>query len=290
MQERREKLLYLLDQLDPAIAGLVRDGGGQIARTSRLSEVEVGQIAWTDASGKDWRAKFSRWLKRLGEEVGRLDFPVDKLATRWGELVERHLRTMRVVMYEARDIPSMYEEFEYVEGLSSCMTGEKAWDVWEYLSQAPKLGILVALDEEDQYRARALVWHDARDDETGEKLTLLDRVYYTSKAAAEILVQYATEQGWAYRPLGSGYVEFSNGMPTKPPFVHGTRLLTRVRAWLGTYERPGPLPFLDSLPYVGMGKRGMFAASYYVPQAWAFARHTDGSYSLIHDSEWAGAA
>ena len=55
---------------------------------------------------------------------------------------------------------------------------------------------LVCVDGNDQFRARAVVWHDVKDKTNNLDITLMDRVYYDAPEVLEAMLAYAASQGW----------------------------------------------------------------------------------------------
>ena len=85
-----------------------------------------------------------------------------------------------------------YNSDNYRKAPDSCMWGNRVGPFYRGFGAKA----LVCVDGNDQFRARAVVWHDVKDKTNNLDITLMDRVYYDAPEVLEAMLAYAASQGW----------------------------------------------------------------------------------------------
>lgn len=266
-----------------------------IGTEARVSTTDNAQVAWPEG-GKMVRARFSRWATKLlrqargtREEKYLADFCgfsmeeaerfVPDLATIWGDLVER---PYKLIVATGIGIAELYEEFESVSGLSSCMT--ERGEFVDLHTRIRGLELWVAVGQDGTYGARALLW-PCVDDTTGQPCKLLDRIYYSDIAGARFLVREAESRGYLHRGTNASYMEYdADGIPLLgwqgPPKLV-SKVSRKLSVHTGIYERVDIWPYMDTFAWVSYEKDGLVLSSYRKPDSFGLLRTTDGHYHPV---------
>ena len=85
-----------------------------------------------------------------------------------------------------------YNSDNYRKAPDSCMWGNRVGPFYRGFGAKA----LVCVDGNDQFRARAVVWHDVKDKTNNLDITLMDRVYYDAPEVLAAMLAYAASQGW----------------------------------------------------------------------------------------------
>lgn len=106
-----------------------------------------------------------------------------------------HLPTVQI--YDASHIKRLYYEVNYVRPdvsggrlLGSCMRHERAQSYFDMLIQNPERVSILGAEKEGKVAGRALIWK-ARQVETGEEFSVLDRIYAATKTEEEFMLEFA---------------------------------------------------------------------------------------------------
>jgi hypothetical protein len=92
-----------------------------------------------------------------------------------------------------------YDPNNYKAAPDSCMWGN---DVGPFYRKFGAVAV-VCVDGNDQFRARAVVWYNVKDQTNSETITLMDRIYFDSPEVLSAMCAYAASQGWC-RKLNQG--------------------------------------------------------------------------------------
>ena len=134
--------------------------------------------------GKWMRSMFSEAaIKRLG--IKDNEFADLATAVKLEELSES--LSFREVSFEAA-----YNSDNYRKAPDSCMWGNRVGPFYRAFGAVA----VVCVDGNDQFRARAVVWHDVKDRTNNETITLMDRIYYDAPEVLAAMCTYAASQGW----------------------------------------------------------------------------------------------
>jgi hypothetical protein len=99
--------------------------------------------------------------------------------------------TFREVSFE-----DAYNSDNYRKAPDSCMWGNRVGPFYRAFGAK----CVVCVDGNDQFRARAVVWHDVKDRTNNCDITLMDRIYYDAPEVLAAMCAYAASQGW-YRKV-----------------------------------------------------------------------------------------
>jgi hypothetical protein len=87
-------------------------------------------------------------------------------------------------------------------GIAACMSGSDNCEKMQFVEDCD--AEIIYIKKGDEFKARALVWHDVEimsGDRAGEKITLVDRIYYTSESYANMIKKYARDRGWWHKTV-----------------------------------------------------------------------------------------
>jgi hypothetical protein len=134
--------------------------------------------------GKWLRAMFSEAaIKRL--KIKDNEFADLATAVKLSELSES--LSFREVSFE-----EAYNSDNYSKAPDSCMWGSRVGPFYRAFGAVA----VVCVDGNDQFRARAVVWRDAKIKTNNCVITLMDRIYYDAPEVLAAMCAYAASQGW----------------------------------------------------------------------------------------------
>ena len=134
--------------------------------------------------GKWMRSMFSEAaIKRLG--IKDNEFADLATAVKLEELSES--LSFREVSFE-----DAYNSDNYRKAPDSCMWGYKVGPFYRTFGAVA----VVCVDGNDQFRARAVVWHDVKDRTNNETITLMDRIYCDAPEVLAAMCAYAASKDW----------------------------------------------------------------------------------------------
>ncbi len=182
-----------------------REKKGMISYMPRGKEQEINDGVWSlkgrqaTSPGKWMRSMFSdAAIKRL--KIKDNEFADLSTAVKHEELAA-DISFKEVGFHEAYD-PNNYQTV-----FDSCMWGH---DVGPFYRQFGATCV-VCVDGNGQFRARAVVWHNVKDETNDERIVFMDRIYFDSPEVLSGMIGYAKSQGWhhksAQRRGSSNYVD-----------------------------------------------------------------------------------
>lgn len=109
-----------------------------------------------------------------------------------------------------------YKSSNFIENPpDSCMWNEPVEEFYDLFNAE----VLVCVNDDGLFRARAVVWPNVNISGIGVKCTFMDRIYCDAPEVVRAMQAYATSKGWAYKipqSRGSGAVMLPDGTTTFP--------------------------------------------------------------------------
>lgn len=255
------------------------EGSSIIARTSAISVDNPAQVSWAERE-EDWhdnarrkRASFAVWAKKLYTAEGRQSpDAVMEAASVWGDVSIARSSQYVVKTHSGEDLLRMYEEFNHIDGLSSCMTKTYAQEYLEVYAFNPGVVRLAVAYRGDRPMARALLWVEAYTGDD-EKIVFLDRVYATEEGARDFLKRWALGNGYFVRTRDS----YSDLEDDGGAINADGKTIYRICAPI-KWSLNKPWPYMDTLKYLeDTGHGTVWACSWEDEGTVARATQIDGT-------------
>jgi len=171
---------------------------GMISYMPRGKEQEITEDGKWSLKGRQSTSP-GKWLRSMfsPEAIRKLKIKDDEFAALSTAIKYEELAgdlSFREVSFD-----DAYNSGNYSKAPDSCMWGN---DVGPFYRKFGAVAV-VCVDGNDQFRARAVVWHDVKDRTNNETITLMDRIYYDAPEVLSAMCAYAASQGWC-RKLNQG--------------------------------------------------------------------------------------